>query len=74
MLLFQLVQNFNFAQRFSFLHVVRLYISHDICRSLDYDFLGPDHMYEFHVIATDNDPVAPQSGSVTVQVRVTSSL
>lgn len=36
---------------------------------LDYDFLFPDHMYEFTVTATDMDPVSPRSGSVTVQVR-----
>ena len=43
-------------------------LNFSLCRRLDYDFLGPDHKYEFEVIATDNDPVAPKSGSVTVQV------
>ena len=38
-------------------------------RALDYDFLGPDHKYEFIVTATDGDPVSPLSGTVTVQVR-----
>lgn len=40
------------------------------CRDLDYDFIGPEHRYEFTITATDRDPVSPKSGSVTVQVSI----
>lgn len=35
---------------------------------LDYDLIGPEHMYEFVITATDMDPVNPRSGTATVQV------